>query len=140
MNVEQTSRRCNAEADSFDMGKKADHALGSERHAHRCVSAGVLTLTRTEDDRGDNTGSPCNGVARTEPAIREDRTGLAKWRRGLAVPKTQPSAWRGNRPRAWKVAQRRRYARVALPITLHQVGNSETITGESQGAGFYQGR
>ena len=54
-----------------------------ERQAHRCVSAGVLTLARMEEERSSNTGSPGNGVARTELVIREDWTGLSGWRRGL---------------------------------------------------------
>ena len=53
----------NAEADPFDNIGKADDRSGSERHGHRSVSAGVLA--RKQDERSGNTGSPDNGMART---------------------------------------------------------------------------
>ena len=54
---------------------KADDGLGSERHKHRPISAGVVTLARMEDEESSNTGSPAGGVARTNWHPARDRLG-----------------------------------------------------------------
>ena len=56
-----------------------------------------MPQARMEDERGGNTGSLGNGVAHTEPVIREDWTGLSRWRR-LVVPKMPGNAGVGKEP------------------------------------------
>ena len=82
VNVEQASKRIDAEADpAVIRGKPLTHWEESDTRTD-VFPPGVVALARMEEERSGNTGSPVSGVSCTNWKSGEEQSGLAGWRIG----------------------------------------------------------